>query len=147
MNIYRYKNYDFEKGILPIGKEWKTPEVYALEAPGSDYEIVQDEAYLIEFIKEKYKINGDSGKDYVLTITAKLNLYIQSGIVTVEEAEDYANNTENVIRELNRGYWHSAYFYLISYVPIEKFSILHLDIKEVIKSYVNDKYPPVFKIE
>ena len=76
MNIYRYKNYDFEKQILPLGFEWKTATNICIRTTDR-YMIIllyNDEDYLISFLKEKYIINAEAGSDYVYIITAKINL-------------------------------------------------------------------------
>ena len=148
MNIYRYKNYDFEKQILPLGFEWKEPQIFAIEQPAdTDYELFADEDYLISFLKEKYIINAENGSDYVYVITAKINLNIQNGVITLDQGTKYANDVNLVINDLKKGYWHTAYFYHDAITPDSELLTLHNEIKEYIKNYVNEKYPEQFKID
>ncbi len=148
MNIYRYKNYDFENDILPKGFEWKEPQIFSMTQPeDSDYVVYNDEDYLISFLKEKYIINADNGSDYVYIITAKINLNIQNGVVTLQQGTDYANSVNLVINDLKKGYWHTAYYYHIAITPEADLLPIHNDIKEYIKEYVNTKYPEPFKID
>ena len=146
MNIYRYKNYDAEKQIVPIEFEYKVPEVFTLEAPDKDYEIINDEDYLVNFLKEKYILNAENGSDYVFVITAKINLNIQNGLITIEQGTNYANSVNLVINDLKKGYWHTAYYYHDAITPDPALTTIHNDIKEYIKNYVNSKYPEPFKI-
>ncbi len=102
MNIYRYKNYNAEKQIVPIEFEYKEPEVFALEQPDKDYEQINDEDYLVNFLKEKYILNAENGSDYVYVITAKINLNIQNGLITLEQGTNYANSVNLVINDLKK---------------------------------------------
>jgi len=148
MNIYRYKNYDFENQFLPLGFEWKTPQLFALEQPtDTDYIVYDDEDYLISFLKEKYILNAEAGSDYVYIITAKINLNMQNGVITLQQGTDYANSVNLVINDLKKGYWHTAYYYQDAITPDPALTIIHNDIKEYIKNYVNSKYPEPFKID
>ncbi len=147
MNIYRYKNYDAEKQIVPIEFEYKEPEVFASESPSNDYELVTDENYLVSFLKEKYILNADNGSDYVYVITAKINLNIQNGVITLEQGTEYANSVNLVINDLKKGYWHTAYYYHDAITPETELITLHNEVKEYIKNYVNTKYPEPFKID
>ena len=147
MNIYRYKNYDFVNDILPNGFEWKNPEVYAMEQPtDTDYELYQDEDYLVQFLKERYISNAENGSDYVFVITAKVNLNIQNGLITLEQGTTYGNLVDETINELKKGYWHTAYFKQDALTPENELLTLHNEIKQYIKDYVNEKYPEPFKI-
>lgn len=148
MNIYRYKNYDFENQILPLGFEWKEPQIFSLEQPtDADYILFDDEDYLISFLKEKYILNADAGSDYVYVITAKINLNIQNGVITLEQGTNYANSVNLVINDLKKGYWHTAYYYHDAITPETELLTLHNDVKDYIKNYVNEKYPIQFKID
>ena len=148
MNIYRYKNYDFENQFLPLGFEWKTPQLFALEQPtDADYIVYDDEDYLISFLKEKYILNAEAGSDYVYIITAKINLNMQNGVITLEQGTNYGNSVNLVINDLKKGYWHTAYYYHDSITPDPALTTIHNDIKEYIKNYVNSKYPEPFKID
>ena len=147
MNIYRYKNYNAEKQIVPIEFEYKEPEVFALEAPDKDYEEINDEDYLVNFLKEKYILNAENGSDYVYVITAKINLNIQNGVITLEQGTNYANSVNLVINDLKKGYWHTAYYYHNAITPEAELTTLHNEVLEYIKSYVNTKYPEQFKID
>ncbi len=145
--IWRHKEYNFEKNFMPIEFEWQEPEIIADEAPSDLYEEYFNEDYLISFLKEKYVLGAENGKDYVLTITAKLSLYIEMGTISIEEGEAYGAGTNNVINELNKGYWHSAYFMHIAFVPDSKLQNLHDEVSQYIKEYVNTYYPAIYKID
>ena len=147
MNIYRYKNYNAEKQIVPIEFEYKEPEVFALEAPDKDYEEINDEDYLVNFLKEKYILNAENGSDYVYVITAKINLNIQNGVITLEQGTNYANSVNLVINDLKKGYWHTAYYYHNAITPETELTTLHNEVLGYIKNYVNTKYPEQFKID
>lgn len=148
MNIYRYKNYDFEKDMLPLGFEWKEPQIIMDSQPEDlDYVIYDDKEYLIEVLKDKYIINAEKGSDYVYVMTAKINLNIQTGIITLKQGTDYATQGGPVINDLKKGYWHTAYYYHIAIQPEEELIDLHNEIKEYIKNYVNTTYTEAFRIE
>ena len=147
MNIYRYINYDFEKDYLPTGFEQKEPQVFAETAPDEDYFLFDDEDYLVNFLKEKYIINAENGSDYVYIITAKINLNIQNGVITLEQGTNYGNSVNLVINDLKKGYWHTAYYYHDAITPEADLLTLHNEIKQYIKDYVNEKYPIQFKID
>lgn len=147
MNIYRYINYDFEKDYLPVGFEQKEPQVFAESAPNKDYILYDNEDYLVSFLKEKYILNAENGSDYVYIITAKINLNIQNGIITLEQGTTYGNSVNLVINDLKKGYWHTAYYYHDAITPEADLLALHNEIKQYIKDYVNEKYPIEFKID
>ncbi len=148
MNIYRYKNYDFEKQILPLGFEWKEPQIFSTEQPtDTDYILYDNQDYLVNFLKEKYILNAENGSDYVYVITAKINLNIQNGVITLEQGTEYANSVNLVINDLKKGYWHTAYYYHNAITPETELTTLHNEVKEYIKNYVNTKYPEPFKID
>ena len=146
MKIFRYKNYDFEKGYLPIGVEKKPKQVYGLEAPDGDYYEVTDEAILVPFLKEQYKKNVENGNDYVLEMTAKINLSIQNGVISVTQGTEYGNSANLVINDLKKGFFHTAYYYHIAIIPDSDLLPLHNDVRDYLKNYVNTYYPEPFHI-
>ena len=147
MNIYRYKNYDFENDILPIGFEWKEPQVFALESPGDEYELFEDQDYMDNFVAEKYLINEENGRAYKHLISGRITNMVTSGVITAEESQVYSAQTKEVRDFLSEGYWHSAYYAHILIVPDDKFKDTHEEAREYIKNYVNSKYPENFFIE
>jgi hypothetical protein len=150
MKIFRYKNYDFEKGRLPLGFEWKTPEVIALEPPDGDYsnyEEYDDISYLIDLGTESYKESIEKGKNYVSKIASTLNVYARVGVITVSEANQYGIETNPVTSELNKGFWHSAYYELINITPPKSLEGLHEEVRLHIRDYVNTNYGGVFSID
>lgn len=146
MKIYRYKFYDFEKDMLPIGKEWKDPEVVAEVSPGEDYEIFEDRDYLDALVADKYKQNEAAGKDYTYLVTAKIANMVGREEITIAEAEEYGILTEKVRGYLREGYWHSAYFGMLV-EPSSKFLSLHEEIKTYIKNYIKLNYETIFHID
>jgi len=147
MNIYRYKHYDFEKDYLPLGFEWKEPQVFAFESPDEDYEIFQDQEWMDNFVAEKYVINEDEGRLYKHLISGKITNMVTSGIITSEESQIYSEKTKAVREFLNDGYWHSAYFAFETITIDGNLLTLHNEAKEYVKNYVNTKYPLNFYIE
>ena len=105
-----------------------------------------DSEYMEDFLTEKYELNKIAGANYINRVSAKINLIVQSGLVTVEEAEEYGENTNEVRSELSDGYWHSAYFKHIAYTPINELASIHEEVRVDIRDYVNDKYPQDFQI-
>ena len=147
MNIYKYKNADINTKIVPIEFEYKEPIIFSIEQPDdTDYELYDDEDFLISFLKDKYILNADAGTDYVYSITAKINLNIQNGVISLGQGTNYANDMNLVINDLKKGYWHTAYYYHDAITPEPALTTIHNDIKEYIKNYVNSKYPEPFKI-
>ncbi len=147
MNIYRYKNYDFENNILPIGFDWKEPEIFADRLPDSDYFLVTDQDILDKFVAEKYAINQEEGQTYKHLITARITNMVTNGTITAEQSQVYSLQTKEARDFLSEGYWHSAYYALIDVSPITNLSILNNESLDYIKNYVNTKYPPIFFIE
>ena len=105
MNIYRYKHYDFIKEFLPLGHEWKEPQVFGFEAPDEDYEIFQDQEFMDNFVAEKYELNELEGRKYKNLISAKISNMVTMGLITVEQAETYGESTSVVRGFLSEGYW------------------------------------------
>ena len=103
--------------------------------------------YLQKFLKDKYIINSETGKDFVFEMTSKLSVLIQTGQITIQEAENYGVLVEKTTRELNQGYFHSAYFAQIEISPIQEILPLHNETVAYIKDYVNEKYPIQFHID
>ena len=148
MNIYKYKHADINTKIVPIEFEYKEPIIFSIEQPeDTDYELYDDEDFLISFLKDKYILNADAGTDYVYSITAKINLNIQNGVISVGQGTNYANDMNLVINDLKKGYWHTAYYYQDAITPEPALRTIHNDIKDYIKNYVNSKYPESFKID
>jgi len=146
MNVYRYKNANEDNQSVPIEFEYKEPIVFSDSAPDEDYQLFNDEDFLVDFLKEKYILNAENGSDYVYVITAKINLSIQNGDITLEEGTNYGNSVNLVINDLKKGYWHTAYYYHDAIQPDTVLIKLHNEIKDFIKNYVNDKYPEAFRI-
>lgn len=147
MNIYRYKHYDFIREFLPLGFEWKEPQVFALESPDEDYELFQDQEFMDNFVAEKYELNELEGRKYKNLISAKISNMVTMGLITIEQAETYGESTSVVRGFLSEGYWHSAYFAITSFIPPEALLVIHNELKDYIKNYVNLKYPIQFKID
>ena len=152
-NFYLHNNYEIfsivpYNGIISISANITEIEKTEIEDYYSllDSNFVLDTEYFESFLIDKYKINSETGKEFVFKITAKLNVLIQSATVTIEQAENYGLGTGNVITELERGYFHSAYFKLIEFTPITELAQLHEEVRIYIKDYVNTKYPPNFSI-
>lgn len=147
MNIYRYKKYNFEKNRLPVGLPWKEPQVFAMSAPDDDYEIFNDQEYMDNFVAEKYVINEEAGRKYKNLISAKISNMVTSGIITLEDANSYADSTEKTRHYLSEGYWHSAYFSHMEHTPSDTFlGNLHIEVSKYIRNYVNTKYPSNFHV-
>jgi len=128
VNIYRYKFYDFDLDMLPVGHEWKEPQVIAEEAPDADYEVFEDQDYLDALVADKYKENEAAGKDYTYLVTAKIANMVSREEISIAEAEEYGILTFPVRGYLREGYWHSAYFGMLV-APSSKFAVLHEEIK------------------
>lgn len=146
MNIYRHKHYDFDKDIMLLGEQWKEPQVFALSPPDDDYELFIDQDYMDEFVAEKYMLNEDEGRKYKNLISAKLSNMVTLGSITLEIANSYGDATETTRHYLSEGYWHSAYYTHDAHTPPVELNDIHEEIKQHIKDYVNNKYPPVFHI-
>jgi hypothetical protein len=146
MNIYRHKHYDFNKNMMPIEFEYKDPQVFGLTPPDDDYELFTDQDYMDQFVAEKYAINEEEGRKYKNLISAKITNRVSSGLIPMEVANQYSIDIDNVRRYLSEGYWHSAYYADIDYIPPEEIQEIHDEIKNYIKEYVNEKYPSNFTI-
>ena len=146
MNIYRYKNFDFENNYLPLGFEWKEPQIFGLTNTDTDYELYDDQNYLDEFVAEKYAINQTEGQLYKHLISAKITNMVTNEMLTAEQSQIYSSQTKEARNFLSEGYWHSAYFKLIEFTPITELAQLHEEVRIYIKDYVNTKYPPNFSI-
>lgn len=153
-NFYLKKNYDLisisykgDKVLISanISETQKNEIITFYDLLNGDF--TSDDEYLESFLIDKYKINADKGLEYVFLITAKLGLLIQHETITIVEAETYGAVASNVFRELERGYWHSAFNYAFNYTPISSISNLHNDLLYNIKDYVNTEYPEEFHIE
>jgi len=146
MNIYRHKQYDFDKDIMPAGVTWKEPEVFALSPPDEDYELFIDQDYMDEFVAGKYQINEEEGRKYKNLLSAKMTNRITMGQITLEDAEEYSIETEQTRRHLSEGYWHSAYYSHIAYTPTVALQDIHNEVEQKIREYVNSKYPLLFHV-
>lgn len=148
MNIYRYKNYDFQNEILPIGFEWKTPQIFTTEEIlDTDYELYKNAEYLDNFVAEKYAINQNEGQTYKHLISAKITNMVTNGLVSIEQSQVYSETSKDVRLYLSEGYWHSAYYAHVVQVPIQELENIHFEVLAYIKNYVNTKYPANFFIE
>jgi hypothetical protein len=147
MKLFRYKHFDFEKQILPLGVSWKEPEVLANESPDEDYYEVTDERVLIPLQESSYEQSETAGASYVRKIASTLKVYAQLGNITAEEASEYGSMTNPVSTELKKGWWHSAYYAHVSLTPPESLKSFHEEIKIYIKQVVNSSYPSQFYIE
>ncbi len=146
MKLFRYRNFNFEREILPLGAEWKEPQVFALEAPDEDYYEVVDPNILIPLQESSYEESETAGASYVRKIASTLKVYAQLGNITPEEASLYGNLTNPVSTELKKGWWHSAYYAHILLVPPKSLEPFHEEVKEYIKNIVNTSYPAQFYI-
>ena len=106
----------------------------------------QDTEYLKHFLKEKYILNAENGKDFVFENTAKLNILIQSGALTIEEAENYGEQVDKATNELLKGYFHSAYTKHVNVEVPNGLTVFHQEATDFIKNYINTKYPINFHI-
>lgn len=147
MNIYRYKNANEDNQTVSIEFEYKEPIVFALEAPDEDYELLQDQIYMDNFVAEKYAINQTEGQLYKHLISAKVTNMVTNGTITAEQSQVYSLQTKEARDFLSEGYWHSAYYALIGVATITTLSTLNNESLEYIKNYVNTKYPPIFFIQ
>lgn len=146
MKTYRYVHFDFEKNILPLGAEWKEPQVRANEAPDKDYYEVTDPDVLIPLEEDIYEESEIEGTSYVRKIASTLKVYVQIGTITKEEATAYGTDTKGVSDDLKKGWWHSAYYAHIDITPPTGIVNLHEEIRITIKDYVNSNYPDQFII-
>lgn len=146
MNVYRHKQYDFDKGLMPLGVEWKEPEVYSETLPDSDYELYSNHDEEILLLKDIYKTRIADGEDYNLESTAEGYFLLIHGAVTLAELETYGADTEHVGVYLAKGYWHSAYLELLDYVPSATMASYHASSLATIKDYVNTNYESYFHI-
>lgn len=153
MKTFRHKNYDFDKGYMPIEFEYAEPIVMAEEAPSDDYEEYYDEQYMLNFLVEKYKINAELGKAYFLDLSARMSLMITNEVITLDQGEEYGQLVDKVGVELTKGYFHSAYKAMaevdpsaVMVEPSAELNTLHTEIKAYLREYVNTKYPEVFHI-
>jgi len=108
--------------------------------------VVVDLEFSEKQTKEQYIKNADAGIDYVFEVSSKLLIMVQTGQVTVVEAEGYGKDCEEVNENLHKGYFHSAYLVHVSITPSSKFTDVHEEIRLFIVNYVNSNYPPVFHI-
>ncbi len=153
MKTFRHKNYDFDKGYMPIEFEYAEPIVMAEEAPSDDYEEYYDEQYMLNFLVEKYKINAETGIAYFFDISSRMSLMITNEVITLGQGEEYGQLVDKVGVELMKGYFHSAYWAIASVDPAtemtepsEPINNLNEEIKGYLKEYVNSKYPPTYRI-
>lgn len=146
MNIYRYKNFDFDNNYLPLGFEWKEPQIFGLTNTDEDYELYEDQNYLDKFVAEKYAINQTEGQLYKHLISAKITNMVTNEMLTAEQSQIYSAQTKEARNFLSEGYWHSAYFAHLSQTPDSVFEDIHLEVLNYIKDYVNSKYPTNFSI-
>jgi hypothetical protein len=105
-----------------------------------------DAEYMQYFLKDKLILTAESGKDYIFEITARIHGLISSQLITIEQGENYLKGIDEVENELSKGYFHSAYFLHITYIPENQLLSLHEEIRIFIKNYVNTVYPPNFNI-
>ena len=105
-----------------------------------------DSEYFQTYLKEAYIINSINGEDLVFENTAKLNISIRLGVITVVEGEAYGEQVKDVSSELNQGYFHSAYYKHIAVTPIISLQSFHDDVTVYLKDYVNTNYPIDFHI-
>jgi len=152
-NYWLYKNYNIfsivtvdEKititGDIDPEQEQQIEDFYNNLQP-----YVFDEDYMAEFLKGKYELNAERGTLYAHEISAKMVTMIQNGELSLEEANAQSQESEKVISELRKGYYHSAYMFHTSYEPLGKLQNLHEEIKEHLKSYVNGHYPTLWHVE
>ena len=146
MKVYRYKNYDFENNVLPLGFDWKEPEVYAVDAPDSDYEICNDEFCELKFLKEMYTERITDGQELNLERTAKGYIMLVGGTITSTQLQTFGTGTDGLTLALSKGYFHSAYNILDAYTPEAILLDYYTDLKATIKDYVNANYEDYFKI-
>ncbi len=117
MKIFRYKKYDFDRDLLPLGFTDKPKEVIALESPGEDYEEYVNLEYMIALQESAYEESETAGTSFVRKIASTLKVYAQLGTISTEEANLYGTATNPVSMELKKGWWHSAYYEHIKIVP------------------------------
>ena len=147
MNVYRYKNANEDNQTVSIEFEYKEPIVFALEAPDEDYQLLEDQIYMDNFVAEKYAINQTEGQLYKHLISAKVTNMVTNGTITAEQSQVYSETSKDVRLYLSEGYWHSAYYAHIQQTPSKEIQDLHFEVLDYIKNYVNTKYPPIFFIE
>lgn len=146
MKVYRYKYYDFVGGFLPLGYEWKEPELFLEYLNDSDYEECLEESCEIDHLKELYRKREVDGHELNLENTAIGYKLLISGSVPVSDLETYNNDIEHVGFNLEKGYWHSAYLELDAYTPSLSVESYHNDIKQKVKDYVNTNYESYFHV-
>ena len=148
-NLYQIESI-FHNGteVVVVGDfdEEQEQEIVDLYNSTTDQDWYQDPAFMEDFLTEKYELNKLAAGHYINRISAKMNLIVQSGAVTVEQAEEYGKQTEGVRIELSSGYWHSAYTKHVEYTPISELENIHEEVRLYIRDYVNDKYPADFQI-
>lgn len=134
---------------LIINGSFNDEQIDEIKAKYSSFatDMFSDDDLMIKFLSDKYRINAETGSDYVFDLSAKMNLLIQKEIVTIEEAELYCEQTSHAINELKKGYFHSAYKFHVQVLPIAPLQDLHDEVASYLKNYVNEKYPENFHIE
>ena len=147
MRVYKHKDYDFEKGCFPLGVEWKEPEVFAESLNDPDYELCETDECDIEHLKNLYKKRIEDGEDLNLENTAKMYKMVVDGGLSSVDLYTYTDGITIVSRFLSKGYWHSAYTEMNSITPTSSLVLFNTELKEKIKTYVNENYESYFYID
>ena len=153
-NFYLKSNYDLlsisykdDKVLITSNvSETKKNEIIAFY-DGLDGDFTSDTEYMESFLIEKYKVSAEKGREYIFLVTAKINIMVQLGHITLVEAEEYGVGVSTTLNELERGYWHSSFNSAFAYAPIASMVVLHNEVTSYIKNYVNTIYPDNFHIE
>lgn len=140
-SIIPYKGKITIKGDLTEEEKTEIEVYYAsLEGGLADLDYSQQQA------KDQYIKNADTGKDYVFEISSKLLVMVYSGQVSIDQAEAYGNTCEKINKDLNQGYFHTAYLEHSSITPITEIVSLHEEIRIFIKNYINTNYSEIFHV-
>jgi len=111
MKQFRYKHYNVETDSIPMGVDYKEPEVWAEEAPDSDYiDVTTEESYIL-YEKGRYIEREEQGHEYSNLMDARLvvlgNMIPNSGLSeTVRNLIDEMLAPSRVL--VSSGRWMSA---------------------------------------
>ncbi len=128
MNIYRYKNYNFEGGFFPLGVEKKQPEILANSLNDEDYILLDrstNQEYYNKVFELQYLDNIEEGKKLISLLSSSLyNLFVNQ-VVTEEQAERYTNESEKGLVYLSLGQFYSALNCFKLITPIAQIEPIH----------------------
>lgn len=141
MVLWKYRFFSEITNTFEEGKPQKIPFVWASDAPDADYDLVNDQALILEKIKDLYYSYEVDGKDYFRDIRAQLVLDYKSGSRSSADIFEIESILNLVISNLLLGDWLTASYHMSLITPAGALDqALYDEINDHITNYINENY-------